>query len=182
MNQIFTIRPYQWNGIWVFDDPARGLIREALVAGVPELIQKATQLAGIINPEFGFLVLFSNAPFPGGNIQLKWVRTETFGGNTYVWEGQEGWLCPALFKYFDEAPETIYLQVRPAPADETDFENWYAARVRDLGTLLASVKDMSPESLETMVRPWLRSLAFDAWQQGRKSAMADGTKGFNERP
>ncbi len=96
MNQIFTIKPYQWHETWVFDDPGRGLIREALVAGVPELIEKATQLAGIVNPEYGFLVLFSSAPFPGGNIRLQWVRTEAFGGNTYTWEGQEGWLCPAL--------------------------------------------------------------------------------------
>ena len=169
MNQIFTIKPYQWNGTWVFDDSQRGLIREALVAGMPELIEKATQLAGITNPEYGFLALFSNAPFPGGNIQLQWIRTEVFGGNTYAWEGQEGWLCPALFKYFDVAPKTIYLQVRPAHAEEADFENWYAARLRDLDTLLASLNDMSPELIGVMVRPWLRSLAFDAWQQGRRS-------------
>ena len=25
----------------------------------------------------------------------------------------EGWLCPALFKYFDQAPERIYAQVKP---------------------------------------------------------------------
>ena len=24
----------------------------------------------------------------------------------------EGWLCPALFKYFDEAPEKIYAQFK----------------------------------------------------------------------
>ena len=24
----------------------------------------------------------------------------------------EGWLCPALFKYFDQAPERIYAQVK----------------------------------------------------------------------
>ena len=25
----------------------------------------------------------------------------------------EGWLCPALFKYFDEAPDTIYVRFEP---------------------------------------------------------------------
>jgi hypothetical protein len=24
----------------------------------------------------------------------------------------EGWLCPALFKYFEEAPKRIYVQVK----------------------------------------------------------------------
>ncbi len=66
MNQIFTIKPYRWNGPWVFDDPERGLIREALVAGVPEFIEKATQLAAIPNPELGILVLFSSDLFPTG--------------------------------------------------------------------------------------------------------------------
>ena len=28
--------------------------------------------------------------------------------------GQAGWLCPALFRYFDRAPEKLYIQVRPA--------------------------------------------------------------------
>lgn len=37
------------------------------------------------------------------------------GGNWYWNEslGMEGWLCPALFKYFDTAPERIYAQALP---------------------------------------------------------------------
>ncbi len=48
-------------------------------------------------------------------------------------------LCPALFKYFDEAPKTIHLQVRAAKA-ELEFDNWYSAHVGDLGPLLALLK------------------------------------------
>ena len=158
----------------MFDDPERGLTREALVAGVPEIIEKATRLAGITNPQYGFLALFSKAPFPGGNIQLQWVRAEAWGGNTYVWEGQEGWLCPALFKYFEEAPKTIHLQIRPADPEGLDFDTWYGVRVRDLGALIAELKELSPEVIELTIRPWLRSLALDAWQQGRKSAANTG--------
>lgn len=31
-------------------------------------------------------------------------------GNTYYCEAldMEGWLCPALFKYFEEAPKNLY--------------------------------------------------------------------------
>ena len=25
----------------------------------------------------------------------------------------EGWLCPALFKYFDDAPESLYIKAEP---------------------------------------------------------------------
>jgi hypothetical protein len=33
------------------------------------------------------------------------------GGNWYHINGKEGWLCPALLKYFDTAPREIYAQL-----------------------------------------------------------------------
>jgi hypothetical protein len=43
------------------------------------------------------------------DFKFRWVR-EADGGNWYYSEDfqMEGWLCPALFKYFDNAPEEIY--------------------------------------------------------------------------
>jgi hypothetical protein len=37
------------------------------------------------------------------------------GGNWYAWSerGIEGWLCPALFKYFEAAPNEIYVKASP---------------------------------------------------------------------
>jgi hypothetical protein len=37
------------------------------------------------------------------------------GGNWYFCEqlGFEGWLCPALFKYFDKAPPELYGKAEP---------------------------------------------------------------------
>jgi hypothetical protein len=114
-SQIKTIRPYKWEGVWVFDDPAVGLDKEALVAGMPELIEIATAKAGIHEPEKGFVALFSKDPFPTAQVCLEWVREES-GGNVYCWPeaGREGWLCPALFRYFDEAPRKMYIEVRPS--------------------------------------------------------------------
>ncbi len=102
MNQIFVIKPYLWNGIWVFDDPRVGLVREALIEGMPEIIQAATAQAGIANPERGFIALFSHEPFPNA-MEMEWVR-ESSNGNVYRWQGREGWLCPALFKVLQEHP------------------------------------------------------------------------------
>jgi hypothetical protein len=114
-NSIFVIKPYLWNGMWVFDDAAVGLVREPFVGGVPEMIRRATR--GIPNAEQGFVAVFSAGYFPDAPIVLDWVREEG-GGNVYRWEetDQEGWLCPALLKYFDEAPAKLYVQVRPAKA------------------------------------------------------------------
>lgn len=113
VNQINVIKPYKWEGLWVFDDPNKGLDKEALIAGMPEMIVMATTKAGIKNPEKGFLVLFSKDPFPGYMLALDWVGEEN-GGNVYEWKstGMKGWLCPALFKYFDTTPKTIYIMVK----------------------------------------------------------------------
>ena len=46
-------------------------------------------------------------------MELSWLREE-MGGNVYRWKGMEGWLCPALLRYFPQAPEKLYVQVKAA--------------------------------------------------------------------
>jgi hypothetical protein len=118
-NQIKVIKPYKWEGLWVFDDPAVGLYKEALVAGMPEMIELAAERAGIAHPEKGFVALFSKDPFPGAMVSLELVG-EDLGGHIYRWPdaGLEGWLCPALFKYFDHAPPRLYIELRSAGSKE----------------------------------------------------------------
>ncbi len=112
-NSITVIKPYQWEGLWVFDDERVGLDKEPFVGGADTLIDVAVQRKGITHAKDGFLLLFSATPFPGADFHLEWVR-EDQGGNVYLWreEGQEGWLCPALFKYFDRAPTKLYMQLK----------------------------------------------------------------------
>jgi len=112
-NSIFVIKPYRWEGMWVFDDPAVGLVREPFVGGVDTMLDVAT--APIPNAEQGFIAVFSAGYFPDARIVLHWMRAE-HGGNIYRWPetGMEGWFCPALLKYFEEAPDKIYMQVKPA--------------------------------------------------------------------
>ena len=111
-NSIFVIKPYKWNGMWVFDDPAVGLVREAFVAGADTIIDVAT--SNIPNAHKGFVAVFSANYFPGSQVVLDWVCEEN-GGNVYNWaeKDMEGWLCPALFKYFPEAPKKLYVQMKP---------------------------------------------------------------------
>jgi hypothetical protein len=75
--------------------------------GIPEMIDSV--VAEIGTPQDGFALYFSEVPFPGIQVTLDWVR-EDCGGNWYRRDGtdQEGWLCPALFKYFDRAPSHLY--------------------------------------------------------------------------
>jgi len=112
MNSLFVIAPYRYMGMWVFDDPRVGLVQEPFVGGADTIIDMLVQ--DIPDAESGFGIVFAAIPFPDHVHRLDWLREET-GGNIYrhVATGMEGWLCPALFKYFTTAPETIYLKVVP---------------------------------------------------------------------
>jgi hypothetical protein len=106
MNALFTINPYLHNGMYVFDDKERGLTKEPFVCGIPQIIQQLTN-------KTKFTVIFSANKFPSAIACLIRTREEC-GGNWYTLEGtcMEGWLCPALFKYFDKAPDKIYLEMK----------------------------------------------------------------------
>lgn len=164
MNQIFAVRPYLWNDVWVFDDERVGLLREALIAGMPEIIHSATARAGIENPESGFVALFSAEPFPDA-LEFEWVREEG-GGNVYRWEGMEGWLCPALFKYFESAPSKLYIQARSIEHAWANFDDWFATKAADIDSLLDLIPDDCRESFERRARSWLSKFAHDAWKAG----------------
>jgi hypothetical protein len=107
MNALSVLFPYKYEGMWVFDDPAVGLVREPFVLGIDEMINRV--VAHIPNADKGFRLLFSPTPFPGYAVKLEW-RREEYGGNWYFCKQLEieGWLCPALFKYFEKAPAELY--------------------------------------------------------------------------
>ena len=71
-------------------------------------------VADLPSAEKGFRLLFSAAPFPGFTVRLQW-RREEYGGNWYFSPDfdMEGWLCPALFKYFETAPKEIFVKAEP---------------------------------------------------------------------
>jgi hypothetical protein len=112
MNALLVIAPYKYQGTWVFDDPAVGLSREPFIAGIDTMIDKA--VADIPDAEKGFRAIFSASAFPGADLKLEWRREES-GGNWYYSDRfkMEGWLCPALLKYFPTAPREIYVKVEP---------------------------------------------------------------------
>jgi hypothetical protein len=115
MNSITVIYVYRKFGTWVFDDPSVGLNAEAFVAGIPEIIEHVVREIGMDlqkTMQNGFTLTFSSTPFPWYNASLTWVSTDGTG-NTYKLDGTEktGWLCPALFKYWDKAPANIFCHI-----------------------------------------------------------------------
>jgi hypothetical protein len=112
MNSIYLIVPYRYEGMWVFDDTRVGLDKEPFISGADTMID--VLVADIPNAKSGFRLLFSATPFPGHQVKLEWKREE-YDGNWYFSPEfkTEGWLCPALFKYFDKAPKEIYVKAEP---------------------------------------------------------------------
>jgi hypothetical protein len=83
-NAVYSIRPYRWQNMWVFDDERVGLVKEPFVMGIPEIINKA--VAHLPSPQQGFTVLFNNTGLPSADVVLKKVETESNG----TWYEQEG--------------------------------------------------------------------------------------------
>lgn len=112
MNSILVIHPYKYEGVWVFDDARVGLVQEPFVAGADTIIDRMVEQ--IPDAAKGVTMLFSATRFPGCQHEFIWRREESGGNWYFAPEYQmEGWLCPALFKYFDSAPSQIFVQIVP---------------------------------------------------------------------
>lgn len=108
-NAIMVISPYWYNGTWVFDDERTGLVREPFLAGVPEMIDVLVEDIPVARD--GFRLTFSANPFPEFDKKLIWLRGDK-QGNYYKFDDSpmEGWICPAMFKYYEEAPLELYVK------------------------------------------------------------------------
>ena len=108
-NLLNVIYPFKHYGMWVFDDERVGLDKEPFVEGADKIIDQVLARKGLKNAEAGFRLIFSAGEFPRYDIQFDWVRMGE-GGNWYKSDDlqMEGWLCPALLRYFDEPPKHIY--------------------------------------------------------------------------
>ena len=113
MNQINVIHPYLWQGQWVFDDPDVGLMKEAFVAGADDVCDRLLAMVGRPS-DTQFTLRFSKDKFPRTQFSFAHVGEGEGGGHYYYCGALKitGWLCPALFKYFDKAPEQIHIQAK----------------------------------------------------------------------
>lgn len=117
---MLTLHPYLLDGsCWVFDDPRTGLKEEAFVCGMTEMISRLVESKGIPNATRGFTLTFAAEPFPGHDAELHWLRSDGHEGNWYegtvVGQRMEGWLCPALLLYFEQAPPRIFVRCEELP-------------------------------------------------------------------
>jgi hypothetical protein len=108
-NALLLIEPYRSGKGWAFDEPRLRLRGEPFVQGIPEMIDRL--VTGIPGSEKSVRLIFSQRPFPGAQLRLD-RRGEQDGGNWYHSNDyqSDGWLCPALFRFFPRAPQHIYVK------------------------------------------------------------------------
>lgn len=122
-NALQIIFPYRERGTWMFDDESAGLVREPFVYGMDTMLSvMAGRMMGgkVKGLTKGVKLVFLHLPFPEA-VELIWVR-EDVGGNWYrcpELDDRQGWLCPALFKYFEKAPPLLYVKMFPISAEES---------------------------------------------------------------
>src|SRR6476620_2765896 len=112
---IKTIHPYKWfynenddnSYSWVFDDPAVGLNKEALVAGADVICDQISKRLG----KNKFAIQFSEFKFPTAAFHGDMKEGRIDRGTTFYSPElkMEFWLCPALGKYFEHTPKQLIL-------------------------------------------------------------------------
>lgn len=112
-NAINVIHPYRSEGMLVFDDERKDLAREPFVGNADNILKGiATYYLGLFPKKF--TVLFSGPEPHVGFQESATIVGPDSGGHVYVHDrSQESfWLCPALLRYFDEAPERLFITIR----------------------------------------------------------------------
>jgi len=128
-----VIQPYWYANYWVFDDASKGLEKEFLEGRFEAELREIMVLARLVgggvtkmidylvkdipNACEGFTLLFSSQPFAGYQMQLSRIAEED-GGCLYRGKNHsaEAWLSPALFRYFETTPESLYMKAEPQRA------------------------------------------------------------------
>lgn len=166
MNAIMTITPYRHAGTWVFDDERVGLEKEPFVSGVPEMIDDLVE--NIPHAERGFRLFFSSVHFPGAQSTAEWLREENDGAWYRCAEtGREGWLCPAMFKYFETTPLRIFVRA-DALEDEDEVIRVSIREVRRLREAIdAGDLDLARSLIEGACEPDARAAHLRTPQEER---------------
>jgi hypothetical protein len=133
-NLLAVIETYWYEGAWVFDDPSRGLEKESLEGCFEAEFREIRALARLIgggvtklidylvkdipDARAGFVLLLSSQPFAGYQLELDRIAEED-GGCLYRGSNHcaEVWLSPELIRYFETAPESLYVKAEPRGAE-----------------------------------------------------------------
>jgi hypothetical protein len=118
-NVMNALTLYWSQGCWRYDDAEHNRRGEPFVLGASEAIDALRALEGFPKKRKPFQVLFSACQFPGAHEAV--LVEEEAGGSWYRFKDvHEGWLCPALFDFFDQAPASLWVKpIQPSRPRDT---------------------------------------------------------------
>ena len=96
---------------WYFDDKEKGIEREPFVSGSSEIITTMKMYLGIKTKKVR--IQFSDEEDFEYRFVLDHEEYKELNWNLYRDRlfKMRGWLCPVLYRYFDEAPKILYLNL-----------------------------------------------------------------------
>ena len=122
MNAVFTITPRRMkkSPLWIFDDPQRGLMSEPFLEDASDVL---SEIAKKVNAKNEMVIAFSATEIP--NFTAKATRSGSGqmadqAGCFYNFGEKRFWLCPAVAKYFQNPPETIFVKAFPVGEELSD--------------------------------------------------------------
>jgi hypothetical protein len=147
-NVLNVIQPYWHEDAWVFDDASEGLEKEPLEGrfegelgdlmeleqavfggGITRMIDYLVK--DIPNAREGFLLLLSSQPFAGYQVELTRLKKELRG---WTYEAKnyrvKPWFPPVMSRYFQVAPESLYVRAEPRLAKYDRIREVMALRDR----------------------------------------------------
>jgi len=107
MENTYIVWIHRQGNNWVFDDRGKGIKNEAFVMGSSEIIEAVKEQLGK-EPR---TLMFSDVVELEHKIELQEACGDQWSLYHSEETGREGWLCPVLYQYFEQPPETIYFSL-----------------------------------------------------------------------
>lgn len=104
------IEVYQRGEFLLFDDVEKEIFDEELFEGADTILLEWKK-AMYPHIQGSFYVIFSDQNFSGATLHVDF-KEERSGGAVYESNGNEGWLCPVIYRYFDYPPKQIHLMIK----------------------------------------------------------------------
>ena len=107
---VFVIHAYKKGDLWYFTDEDRKIIAEPFLSDASAIINT---LADQVDPgAVDCVIEFSGTSFCEETTELSRKSLEC-GGVWYESKtlNMKGWLCPVFYKYFESAPDKLYVKV-----------------------------------------------------------------------
>lgn len=107
-NSIFTIAPYKFGTLYVFDVEEWGVIKEAFLSQATEYLKRLSNNAEKMT------AVFSDKSFPEAH-EIEYISGDESTGTMWWSEefSMELYLCPFTYRYWATAPRSIYVSVYP---------------------------------------------------------------------